>query len=128
MAAQPANASISVFMRLRAVKANGRHTSIKHLTTPFDGYYVPAPGEEIQVVETRDTTFRTDSFRFGHPVVVHPRANCGLAAVVNGVNNLDVPTRMIGNPREVQIGKKAAGLAADFHGEVRTVCPHAGYV
>ena len=128
MAAQPANVTISVYQRLRAVKNNGRHTSIKHLTTPFDGFYVPAPGEEIQVVEIRDATFRSDAFRYGHPVVVHPRTNCSLATVVNGLNNLAMPVRLTGNPREVQIEKNASGLAADFHGEVRTLCPHAAYV
>ena len=52
-AAQPANTTISVFRRVRVFRDNRRHTSIKHLTTPFDSQLVAVPGEENEVIETR---------------------------------------------------------------------------
>jgi hypothetical protein len=126
-AAQPANTTISVLRRARAVKDNRRHTSIKHLTTPFDSFYVSVPGEEVQVVETRDA-FKTDAFRFGHPVVVSPRATCSLPDVYAAVAGLDFPVRMVGNPREVQIQKTLANKADDLYGELRDACPSDAFV
>lgn len=121
--AQPANATISVFRRLRVIRDNRRHTSVKHLTTPFDSQLVVVPGEEIQVIETRDLSFRTDAFRFGHPVVVEPRQNCSVAQIYAGVAGLDFPVRMLGNWREVQIQNVPAHKRDDLYGEARAVCP-----
>lgn len=127
MSAQPLNTTISVFRRLRVIRDNRRHTSVKHLTTPFDSQLVVVPGEEIQVIETRDASFRTDAFRFGHPVVVEPRANCSLADVYAGVSGLDFPVRMLGNWREVQLQNVAANRADDLYGNARTTCPGAAF-
>jgi hypothetical protein len=126
--AQPANTTISVLRRARAVKDNRRHTSIKHLTTPFDSFYASVPGEEVQVIESRDDTFRTDAFRFGHPVVVSPRATCSLPDVYAAVAGLDFPVRMVGNPREVQIQKTLANKADDLYGEMQNACPSDAFV
>ena len=125
--AQPLNTTIFVLRRVRAVKENRRHTSIKHLTTPFDDFYVSVPGEEIQVVETRDSVV-TDAFRFGHPVVVAPRAVCSLPTVYAAVAGLDFPVRMVGNPREVQIQKTLANRGDDLYGQVATACPSTAFV
>jgi hypothetical protein len=122
-AAQPANTTISVFYRLRLVRDNHRHTSIKHLTTPFDVNYVAVPGEETQVVETRDPLTRSDAFRYGKAVVVSPRKNTSLAQVLAAVPDIDFPVRMVGNPREVQIQKTAAHKTDDFYAQVRAVAP-----
>lgn len=125
--AQPANTTISVFRRTRVVKDNRRHTSIKHLTTPFDGFLVSVPGEEILVVENRDASFKSDAFRFGHPVVIEPRAGCDLATVYGAVAGLDFPVRMIGNPREMQLQNTAAHKTDDLYGELRGACPSAAF-
>lgn len=127
MAAQPLNTTISVFRRLRTFRNNSRHTSIKHLTTPFDGDLVAVPGEEIQVVETRDDVV-TDAFRFGHPVVVAPRAGCSLATLYGALSGLDFPVRLTGNPRELQIQKSAANVADDLYGEAQTACPSDAFI
>jgi hypothetical protein len=127
-AAQPANAAITVFQRLRTVRGNGRHTSVKHLTTPFDTAYVAVPGEEVQVVETRDSSFKSDAFRYGHPVVIAPRAPCELADVYTAVSGLDFPVRMVGNPREIQIQKAANNVTDDMQAEVRSACPGTAFV
>lgn len=131
---QPLNTTISVFRRLRTFRENRRHTSIKHLTTPFDGDLVAVPGEEIQVVETRDynpitgTGFRSDAFRFGHPIVVSPRAQLTLAALYAGVSGLDFPVRLTGNPRELQVQKTAANVADDLYGQTATLGAGHGYI
>lgn len=122
MGAQPLNTNISVYRRIRTFRDNRRHTSIKHLTTPFDGDLVAVPGEEIQVVETRDAVV-TDAFRFGHPVVVAPRQSCTLAALYAGVSGLDFPVRMVGNPRELQVQNAAASITNDLYADARGVCP-----
>lgn len=126
-AAQPANTSISVFQRVRTVRNNKRHTSIKHLTTPFDKAEVALPGDEVQVIEFRDATFKTDAFRFGHPVTVAPRATFSLAQVYAAVAGLDFPVRLIGNPREIQIQKSAANVGDDLFGQIRTAGPGAAF-
>jgi hypothetical protein len=120
MSAQPANTTISVFRRLRVVRDNRRHTSVKHLTTPFDSEYVPVPGEEVQVVEHRDAVV-SDAFRFGHPVTVQPRTNLSLASLYDGVSGLDFPVRLTGNWREVQVQKTAANVSDDLYGEAATL-------
>jgi hypothetical protein len=125
---QPANTTISVLRRVRAVNENRRHTSIKHLTTPFDGQFVSVPGEEVLVVETRDAAFKSDAFRFGHPVVLAPRAGCSVPDVYAGVSGLDFPVRMVGNPREVQIQKTLANKADDLYQELRDTCPSDAFV
>jgi hypothetical protein len=122
MGAQPLNTNISVYRRLRTYRENRRHTSIKHLTTPFDGDLVAVPGEEIQVVETRDAVV-TDAFRYGHPVVVAPRAGCSLATLYAGVSGLDFPVRLTGNPRELQVQNAAASINNDLYADARGVCP-----
>ena len=119
---QPLNTTISVFRRLRTYRANERHTSIKHLTTPFNGNVVAVPGEEVQVLETRDANV-SDAFRFGHPIVVYPRTACTLATVYAGVTGLNFPVRMVGNPRELQIENVPASVANDLYGQVATLCP-----
>lgn len=119
-AAQPANTTIGVEYRLRIFRNNSRHTSVKNLTAPFETALVSVPGEEIQVIETRDAAFKTDAFRFGHPVVVEPRAPLTMADALTNISDMDFPVRMVGNPREVQIQKKFANRTDDLHAEVRT--------
>jgi len=120
-AAQPANADITVQQRVRVVRDNRRHTSVKHLTTPFDDNYVAVPGREVQVEEIRDANFRTDAFRYGHAVVVKPRAACSVPTVYT-LSGMDFPVRLPGNPREIQLQKSLANRTDDLFGEVRDVC------
>lgn len=132
-AAQPANTTIQVFQRLRTIRNNGRHLSIKHLTTPFDTVLVPAPGEEVQVVETRDaagtyTAGKTDAFRYGHPVCVMPRHMATLAELYAGTSGLDFPVRLIGNPREIQVQKAPAHVTDDLWANARAVTPGTAFV
>lgn len=117
-ASQPLNTTISVFRRQRVTRDNRRHTSVKHLTTPFEQELVPIPGEEVDVVEYRDATFKSDAFRYGHPVTVAPRVPTTLAEVLDGVSNVKV-VRLIGNPREAQIENTDGNQTDDLYGELR---------
>lgn len=123
MYSQPLNASIAIFPRLRTYFNNGRHTSIKHLTTPFGDAIVSVPGEEIQVLEVLDTTFKSDAFRYGHGVVVEARVPLKMRDLLAAQPSLQV-TRMVGNPREVQVNSTVA--TDDIQQEART-SSHGGY-
>jgi hypothetical protein len=116
-AAQPANTTISVFRRVRVYRDNRRHTSIKHLTTPFDDQLVAVPGEENEVLETRDTTFRSDAFRYGHPVTVLPRTRTTLASILAAVPDIKLSVLPC-NPREVQIENTAGHQTDELYQEV----------
>ena len=114
--AQPANATISVTRRARVYFDNRRHTSIKHLTTPFDSRLVAVPGEENLVLETRDT-FYSDAFPNGHRVVVYPRTVETLKAATTNLTNVKV-VKLPGNERELQIEKNTTGLRDDLYGQL----------
>ena len=118
---QPLNATISVTPRLRTYRNNGRHTSIKHLTTPFDTALVSVPGEETLVIETRDATFKSDAFRLGHPVVVEPRTVLTVKEMMQNASNMAFPVRLVGNPRELQLEKTAAYKTDDIQAEARAL-------
>jgi hypothetical protein len=126
--AQPANTSISVFRRLRVIRDNRAFTTIKHYTTPFDGQDVVVPGEEVLVLERRDAAFRSDAFRYGHPIVVEPRTACTMATVYAGIPGLDFPVRMAGNWREVQIQKDPAHRTDDLYAQAQTLCPGRAFI
>jgi len=123
LAAQPANTTIYVQYRLRLIRNNHRHTSVKHLTTPFDVNYVAVPGEETLVVENRAAATVSDAFRYGKSVVNQPRTLLSVPALYAGVGGMDFPVRMIGNPREVQVQKDYAHRADDLHAQVRAIAP-----
>ena len=126
-AAQPANTQISVFRRVRAFRQNLRHTSIKHLTTPWEGFRVAVPGEEVDTVEHRDPTGvnavgRTDAFRFGHAVTVAPRYAPTLAQVLAGVPGIKL-VALPANPREVQIENTPSHRTDELFQEIAAVGP-----
>jgi hypothetical protein len=115
-AAQPLNTRIAVFRRARVVRDNARHTTVKHLTTPWGDQYVPAPGEETEVLEVRDIGFRTDAFRYGHPVVVLPRPRLLAKDAIKNIPGTKTVV-MFGNLREIQL--EPANRYADFYAELR---------
>ena len=126
MNSQALNTSISIFRRLRVVRDNARQTTIKHLTTPWGNQYVPAPGEETEVLEVRDATGTyaagiTDAFRYGHAVCVLPRSRLSVKKVIDNVAHTKA-VRMFGNLREIQLENDTD---ADFYGDVRAQSPGA---
>jgi len=120
--AQALNSTISIYRRARAVRDNRRQTSVKSLTTPWDHFLVAIPGEETEVLETRNTGFPSDAFRFGHPVTVYPRTRTTLATVVAAVPNIKL-VKMTGNWREWQIENTTGNQTADLYTRLRAVSP-----
>jgi hypothetical protein len=114
-AAQPLNSTIEIFRRVRTLRDHSRHTTVKHLTTPFDSSVTAIPGEETEVLEYRDSTFKTDSFRFGHPIVVAPRAKTRTKTILDNVTGVKLVS-LPGNPREVHLEKTDKN--ADFYAEL----------
>ena len=123
MASQPANTTIEVFRRIRAQRDDQLHTSVKHRTTPFGTQVMSVPGEEILVVETRDSSFVTDAFRFGHPVVVSPRVKATFEDAAESIADLNFPVRLPGNPRDVFLEKSPGNNQDDLHQELRDIAP-----
>lgn len=130
MASQPANASISVYRRVRAQRNDSIHTSVKQRSVgvSWSELDVVVPGEEIQVYEKRDDSFRTDAFRFGHPVTVLTRDKTTLSEIITHgtdgsgtplVADLNFPVRFVGYYRDVFIEKNADNVTADLHQDVR---------
>ena len=119
-AAQPLNTTIAVFRRARVVRDNARHTTVKHLTTPWGTQYVAVPGEETEVLEVRDAGFRTDAFRYGHPIVVLPRARTLAKTAIANIPGTK-PVVLPGNLREIQL--EPTDRTADFYAELRAQSP-----
>jgi hypothetical protein len=99
------------------------HTSVKHRITPFGEKIMNVPGEEILVYETRDSSFVTDAFRFGHPVVVIPRTKATFETAAEGIADLQFPITLPGNPRDAFLTKTAGNNTDDLHQELRDVAP-----
>lgn len=119
MSAQPLNTSIAVSLKLRTVRDNGRHTSVKALTAPgFVSALVAVPGKETQVVADLDASFKSDAWRYGHQVTILPRAKTTVAQVFSGVTGMDFPVRLTGNTREMYLQKTAAHVGDDLYGQV----------
>ena len=123
MAPQPANTAIAVHRRIRAQRDDFLHTSVKHRASGvgFNDLIMSVPGEEIKVFEWRDTAFRTDAFRFGHPITVGERAKTTFEAAAEGITGLNFPVRFTAYPRDAFLEKSTANLTDDLHQEVRDI-------
>lgn len=125
--AQPLNAEISVFRRVRAQTNQDRHDPIKGMGR-FGDKQVIAPSQEIRVLQTSDNVV-SDAWRFGHPVVRYVRGNTAptpsgqrtktLQQVYDNVADLRAPLRLSAERRDIYIEKNADGVNDDLHGEVR---------
>lgn len=126
-AAQPLNAEISVFRRVRAQTGQDRHDPIKGMGR-FGPKQVIAPSQETRVLETRDAAV-SDAWRFGHPVVRYVRGASAptpvgertktLQQVYDNVGDLHMPLRLTVERRDIYIEKSAVGVCDDLQGEVR---------
>ena len=121
MASQPANTTIEVFRTIRMQRDDFLHTSVKHRITPFGDKIMNVPGEEILVTETRDASFVTDAFRFGHPVCVIPRTKSTFENAVENIADLQFPITLTGNPRDAFLTKTAGNNTDDLHQDLRDV-------
>lgn len=125
--AQPLNADISVYRRVRAQTDMDRHDPIKGMGR-FRPKQVIAPGQEIRVLQTYDSNV-TDAWRYGHPVVRYVRTNSAptpsgertktLQQVYDNVDDLHAPLRLTAERRDVYIEKGPEAVCDDLHEETR---------
>lgn len=125
--AQPLNAEISVFRRVRAQASQDKHDAIKGMGR-FRVKQVIAPGQEVRTLDTKDAVV-TDAWRYGHPVVRYVRGNAAptpagertktLQQVYDNVDGLHMPLRLTVERRDIYIEKDAADVSDDLHGETR---------
>ena len=125
MASQPANTTILVHRRIRAQRDDFLHTSVKHRASGvgFNDLIMSVPGEEIKVFEFRDSTFRTDAFRFGHPVTVAERGKTSFETAAETISGLNFPITFPAYPRDKFLEKSDANVADDLHQDLRDVSP-----
>jgi len=126
-AAQPLNAEISVFRRVRAQADQDRHDALKGMGR-FRAKQVIAPSQEVRVLETKDNAV-SDAWRYGHPVVRYVRGNGAptpagertktLQQVYDNVSGLSMPLRLTVERRDIYIEKSAADVADDLQGDTR---------
>lgn len=131
MSSQPANDSIQVFRRVRAQRNDSLHTSVKQRSVgvSWSELYIVPPGEEIQVYNKLDDSFKTDAFRFGHPVTVLPREKTSLAEVITQgdgsdtplIEGLNFPVGFTSYYRDSFIEKNSDNITDDLHQDVRDV-------
>ena len=127
-AAQPLNAEISVFRRVRAQTDQDRHDALKGMGR-FRAKQVIAPGQEVRVLETKDADSVSDAWRYGHPVVRYVRGNAAptpagertktLQQVYDNVSGLGMPLRLTVERRDIYIEKDADNVTDDIQGETR---------
>ena len=128
MASQPANTTIEVFRRVRAMRDDRLHTSVKHRSSGigFADLVVSTPGEEILVFENRDSSSFTGAFRFGFPVTVEARTRATFESVQEALfatDDADFPLRLPAYPRDVFIQKPSGQNDEDLHQQVRDSSP-----
>ena len=126
-AAQPLNAEISVFRRVRAQTDQDRHDPIKGMGR-FRAKQVIAPSQEIRVLQTKDSVV-SDAWRYGHPVVRYVRGNGAptpagertktLQQVYDNVDDLRQPLRLTVEKRDIYIEKGPEAVCDDLHQETR---------
>ena len=125
--AQPLNADISVFRRVRAQTDQDRHDPIKGMGR-FRAKQVIVPGQEIRVLQTLDAEY-SDAWRYGHPVVRYIRGNASptpsgqrtetLQQLYSGVSGLHMPLRLTVERRDIYIEKTTAAVADDLFAQAQ---------
>jgi hypothetical protein len=81
------------------------------------------PGLEVSVYNVVDSTFRSDSFRYGHPVTVNVRDPLTVAAFYASAHDLAFPIHLVSFRADLFIGNVDSALTADLHDEARTAAP-----
>ena len=123
MASQPANALIKVHRQVRTRHQIGRNASVKEITQRLADKQVMVPGEEVDVYITLDSTFKSDAWRYGHPVTVNKRAPLTVAEAYANVADLDLPVQIVGTNNDLFLGKVDANLTDDLFAEVAAAAP-----
>ena len=118
MSAQPQNTEIKVYRRARAQMTADRYSSVKALTGEMRPLQVIVPGEEVQILSTKDAVV-TDAWRFGHQVVKYVKDTKSVGTVYQTVDGLGFPVRLTNQRRDIQIEKDADHVSDDLFTEVQ---------
>lgn len=123
MSTQPANASISVFYTLRTRTVVDRFASIKQVAQGMGTRQVMIPGQEIDTYNVLDHLFKSDAWRYGHPVTVEKRTKLTVAALYASATDVQLPIHLVGFRGDLFVQNKSSALSADLHAEARTAGP-----
>lgn len=120
--AQPLNADISVFRRVRVQTDQDKHDPVKGMGR-FRSRQVIVPGQEVRVLETRDNNV-SDAWRYGHPVVRYVRTGAAptpatertktMQQVYSNVDGLHMPIRLTVERRDIFIQKDLDNVGDDL--------------
>lgn len=123
MAEQPANALIKIHRQVRTRHQIGRNASVKEIAQRLADKQVMVPGEEVDIFLKLDGDFKSDAWRFGHPVTVNKRDPLTVSDLYASVADLAMPVQMVGGGQDLFIGKDADNLTDDLFEEVRNAAP-----
>ncbi len=121
MAAQPANADIKVYQRVRSFRQQHRHETVEAITKNLRPQVMSVPSkEQLTEIKTRDTSKKDFSpyGRDGQPVVVGLRATVTKAVAIAGIDDVAFPVR-IGN--DVFLENSSDGVTNDIQGDLRSL-------
>lgn len=121
--AQPANALINIHYTVRTRTVVDRFASIKEVAQGLGVRQVMIPGEEISCFNVLDSTFKSDAWRYGHPVSVKAREKLTVAELYAAASDLAFPVHLVGYRGDLFIGNTDAAITADLHQEVRDAGP-----
>lgn len=123
MASQPANASISVFRRVRSERQMIRHNNVKAMCNRMRPLVMVTPGRETQVLSTFDgdsnvVTTALTSDRRGLPIVRYLRPAVPFATAAENISGLNFPVVVSGDSF---LEKSSANVTDDLHQNLRDV-------
>ncbi len=121
--AQPANANINIKYQVRTRTVVDRFASIKEVAQGLGVRQVMIPGEEISVFTVLDSSFKSDAWRYGHPVTVQAKAKLTVAELYAAAADLAFPIHLVGFRSDLFIGLDDSALTADLHQIVRDAGP-----
>ena len=121
--AQPANTNIAIYRTLRTRTVVDRFASIKEVAQGMGVRQVMIPGQEISCYNVLDHSFKSDAWRYGHPVVVETREKLTVSDLYASAAGLAFPIHLVGFRGDLFIANTAAAIGNDLQQEARTAGP-----
>lgn len=131
---QPANTQISISRTVRTRVRRSLFDSIKEHAQRLGVQEVIAPGEEIEVYQTLDSTGTyapgpNPAWRFGMPVTVNQRTRSTVGEMVTAIGadgnagTLDFPVQIVGTRKDRFLVNVIAEADNDIHRDARNNSP-----
>lgn len=131
---QPANTQISISRTVRTRVRRSLFDSIKEHAQRLGVQEVIAPGEEIEVYQTLDSTSTytpgpNPAWRFGMPVTVNQRTRSTVGQMVTAIaadpsaGTLDFPVQIVGTRQDRFLVNVLAQAGNDIHADARNNSP-----